>query len=85
MPLRSKVASIFFSQTAPSWMDASSPALMHFFGVLVYGKPLLGVSAFATVKQAQWMGVPVALKSINKLKKNLYNKHNLQRELEVWW
>ncbi len=71
----------------PSWMDASKPSVLmpFFFDVLVYGKPLLGVGAFAVVKRAQWMGVPVALKSINKLKKNLYNKHNLQRELEVWW
>lgn len=42
------------------------------------------IKAFAVVKRGEWDGVPVAIKSINKLKKGQYAK-GIQRELAVWW
>jgi hypothetical protein len=45
---------------------------------------LVGWQAFATVKRGEWMGIPVAIKSINKLKKGQYAR-GVQRELQMWW
>lgn len=52
--------------------------------VRVFGRPFLGFGAFATVKRGEWMGIPVAIKSINKLKKGQYAR-GVQRELQMWW
>jgi hypothetical protein len=45
---------------------------------------MVGWQAFATVKRGEWMGIPVAIKSINKLKKGQYAR-GVQRELQMWW
>jgi len=52
--------------------------------VRVFGRPFLGFGSFATVRRGQWMGVPVAVKFINKQKKGQYVR-GLKRELKMWW